>query len=125
MGAMLAGAAGSTLLNAQAAKGRPIQLHCDLKVDPKREQELIDNFEKIFKPVAMKHEGYIDLKLLRLNKEIAGKAPAGCKYQFSLTFQSEELRQKWIASADHIRVWPSLENTLLDKNISIIIYDVF
>ena len=50
---MVAGAAAAPLLIA-APPARPIQLHCDLAVDPKREQEMLDNFEKVFRPVARK-----------------------------------------------------------------------
>ncbi len=117
-----AGVAASAAASAAPA-ARPIQLHCDLAVDPKREQEMLDIFEKTFRPVAKKHEGYIDLKMLKLNSAIRGKAPL--KYRFELTYQSEALRQKWIASADHQRVWPMIENTLTDKEFSITIFDVY
>ena len=124
LGLMLAGAA----LEAGTGKAagpatRPIQLHCDLAVDPKREQEMLDNFEKIFKPVAKKQPGFIDIKMLKLHEAIRGAAPL--KYRFELTMVSEELRQKWIATADHAKAWPTIENTLTDKNFSIIVYDVY
>jgi hypothetical protein len=106
-------------------KGRPIQLHLDLLVDPKREQEMLSNFEKVFRPEAQKHPGYIDLKMLKLSSAIRGASPAGGKYRFVLTFESEALRQKWIASKDHDRVWPEIEKTLLDKNFGILLYDVY
>src|SRR5262245_30428942 len=97
---MVAVAAGQTA-KAQTPKKRPIQLHLDLAVDPKREQEMLRNFENIFRPTAQRQPGYIDLKMLKLNSNIRGAAPAGGKYRFVLTFESEELRQKWIASKDH------------------------
>src|SRR5437588_13030831 len=95
---------------AGAPTKRPIQLHCDLAVDPKREQEMLDNFEKIFKPVAQKQPGFIDIKMLKLHQAVRGTAPA--KYRFELTMTSEDLRQKWIATADHAKAWPTIENTL-------------
>src|ERR1700736_5352715 len=76
---------------------RPIQLHLDLAVDPKREQEMLDNFEKIFRPTARKQPGYIDLKMLKLQQAVRGGPPPGGKFRFVLTFVSEEMRQKWIA----------------------------
>lgn len=121
---MIAVGAGITATVATAAPaGRPIQLHCDLAVDPKREQEMLDNFEKVFRPVARKHEGFIDLKMLKLKTAIRGAAPL--KYRFELTMQSEELRQKWIATPDHARVWPLIENTLTDKEFSITVFEVY
>jgi len=121
-GLLAAGALAGTAASATAATTRPIQLHCDLAVDPKREQEMLDNFEKIFRPVARKQPGFIDLKMLKLQTAIRGSAP---KYRFELTMTSEELRQKWINTPEHQKVWPTIENTLLDKNFSIIVYDVY
>ena len=118
--------AGAQAVKTQAPKGkRPIQLHLDLSVDPKREQEMLMNFENIFRPTAERQPGYIDLKMLKLNSAIRGPAPAGGKYRFVLTFESEELRQKWIASKDHDKVWPEIEKTLTDKNFGILLYDVY
>jgi heme-degrading monooxygenase HmoA len=102
---------------------RPIQLHCDLSVDPKREQEMLDNFEKVFRPVAKRQPGFIDLKMLKVRDAIRGSAPA--KYQFVLTMESEELRQKWINTPEHQKAWPTIENTLTDKNFSILLYEVY
>jgi hypothetical protein len=106
------------------APGRPVQLHLDMAVDPAREKELLHNFETIFRPEAAKHPGYIDVKLLKLRNVVMGSAPAGFNYRFALTYQSEELRQKWVATAAHQRVWPTLENTLLTKNYSVLLFDV-
>jgi len=123
--ACLGAVAASTILStaAEAAPTRPIQLHCDLAVDPKREQEMLDAFEKIFRPVARKQPGFIDLKMLKLKDAIRGAAPL--KYRFELTMASEELRQKWINTPEHAKAWPTIENTLTDKNFSIIVFDVY
>ena len=110
---------------APAPTTRPIQLHLDLAVDPKREQEMLSNFEKIFRPTAQRQPGYIDLKMLKLSAALRGPAPAGGKYRFVLTFESEALRQKWITSKDHDRVWPEIEKTLTNKNFDILVYDVY
>lgn len=121
---MIAVGAGITATVASAAPvGRPIQLHCDLAVDPKREQEMLDNFEKTFRPVARKQPGFIDLKMLKLKTAIRGAAPL--KYRFELTMQSEELRQKWIATEAHAKAWPLIENTLTDKEFSITVFEVY
>jgi hypothetical protein len=118
-------AAGASAAGAQAvAPGHPIQLHVDLAVDPTKEKELLHNFETIFRPEAAKHPGYISVKLLKLRTAIQGSAPAGINYRFALTYQSEELRQKWVASAEHQRVWPTIENTLSSKNYTVLLFDV-
>ncbi len=135
IGAMIAAVASSAAGQTPAkkagqAKGaapakRPIQLNCDLAVDPKQEDAFIKHFETVFRPVAQKHEGYIDLKLLRIDLQIRGNVPAGCRVRFSLTYQTEELRQKWIAHPDHEKAWAPMEAMLTDHNFNILVYDVY
>ena len=120
---MIAGAALSVPA-AVAAEGKPILLHVDLSVDPAREKEMLDNFHSIFKPAASKQAGYIDVKLLKLRSALQGKAPEGCNYRFALNYQSEELRQKWVASPIHQKVWPTIEKTLKSKNYTVLLFDV-
>jgi hypothetical protein len=120
---MLAAGAGASGVLA-AGPGHPIQLHVDLAVDPAREKEMLHNFETIFRPEATKHPGYIDVKMLKLRSALRGSGPAGVNYRFSLAYRSEELRQKWAASAEHQRVWPTIENTLLTKDYTVLLFDV-
>lgn len=102
----------------------PILLYCDLKVDPAREQEMLDAFHDEFKPVGATHKGFIDLKMLKLRTLIQGdKLPDAVNYRFQLTYENEELRQIWINSDDHKRVWPLIENTLTDKNFHVSLWD--
>ena len=118
-------AAGAGAAGARAAgHGNPIQLHVDLAVDPAKEKEMLRNFETIFRPEAAKHPGYIDVKMLKLRTALKGSGPAGVNYRFSLTYRSEELRQKWVASVEHQRVWPTIENTLSSKNYTVLLFDV-
>jgi hypothetical protein len=119
--ALAAGLASRASPAADAA--RPIQLHVDLSVDPAKEKEMLENFETVFRPAASKQPGYIDVKMLKLRSAVMGKAPAGCNYRFVLTYQSEELRQKWIASDIHQKVWPTIENTLTTKNYTVLLFD--
>ena len=97
----------------------------DLAVDPTKVKEMLHNFETIFRPAASKQPGYIDVKMLKLRSAVMGKAPAGMNYRFSLTFQSEELRQKWVASAVHQKVWPTIENTLSSKDYTVLLFDAW
>ena len=94
-----------------------------MQVDPAKEQEMIRNYHSIFRPTAMKHKGFIDVKILKLRTALLGKAPAHMNYRFQLTYESEELRQKWIASADHQMAWPTIENTLVTKDYTVLLCD--
>ena len=116
------GAAAALGADAQQAKN-PIVLYVDLSVDPAKEQEMLHNFRNVFKPAAGKFQGYIDVKMLKLRTAIQGTAPAGLNYRFQLTYESEELRQKWIASDVHQKVWPTIENTLRTKNYNVLLFD--
>src|SRR3954463_14967620 len=118
-------AAGALSAAGQAADAtQPILLHVDLTVDPAKEKEMLKNFETIFRPAASKQPGYIDVKMLKLRSTVMGKAPAGVNYRFNLTFKSEELRQKWIASDVHQKVWPTIEKTLSTKDYTVLLFDV-
>lgn len=122
----LAAAGGAiTKTFAAAVSRRPIVLYCDLAVDKAREQEMLDAFHQHFKPVARRHRGYIDLKMLKLRQVVqGGPAPASnINYRFQLTYESEELRQRWIASEDHKKVWPMIENTVTDKGYLVLLTD--
>jgi len=127
--AATAGAGAPTATAAAAARPpassarHPIVLYCDLSVDPSREQEMLDAFHHHFKPVAEKHAGYIDLKMLKLRQVVqGGPAPASnINYRFQLTYESEALRQKWIASPDHLKYWPMVEKTVSDKGYLVLL----
>lgn len=115
------GSGGST----KGSGGGPIVLYCDLAVDPRREQEMLNHFHRDFKPAAEKFDGYLDVKIVRLRKVIqGGPAPAErINFRFQLTYESEEKRQLWIASDVHSRVWPLIENTLIDKDYLVLLTD--
>ena len=114
LSAMLAGLAGIRAASAQKATN-PILLYCDLAFDAAKEQEMLRHFHNIFKPAAEKFPGYVDVKMLKLRTAYQGSAPAGINYRFQLTYESEELRQQWIKSDVHQRVWPPIENMLTNK----------
>jgi heme-degrading monooxygenase HmoA len=118
---MLAGAA--LLAPAAETASTSIELHVDLTVDPAREAEMLNNFHNVFRPAASKQPGYIDVQMLRLRSALNGQAPAGTNYRFVLAFRSEELRQAWVASATHRKVWPTIEKTLANKNYNVLLFD--
>ena len=116
-----------------------------------KEKEMLNTFHTIFRPAAAKFPGFIDVQIIKLRAAVMGKAPAGLNYRFVLTYESEELRQKWIASdvhrkrkgcggrhqfrqetdraalrfaRVHQKVWPPIENTLVSKDYSVLLFDV-
>src|ERR1700692_1037427 len=119
--ALLAGAGPAALGAAESS--RPIHLHVALSWDPAKEKEMLHNFQTIFRPAAMKFPGYISVKMLKLRSAVKGGAPSGLNYRFELTYQSEELRQKWVAAPVHQKVWPTIENTLASKNYTVLLFD--
>ena len=117
-------AAGAVLPAGKAATANPIQLHVDLEVDPAREQEMLKNFRETFSPAIKKQPGFVDVRLLKLRTALAGKAPANSKYRLLISFQTEEQRQKWVASDLHQKVWPTIENTLKGSKYTALLYDI-
>jgi len=106
------------------AQTKHIRLYVEMDIAPGREREMLDTFHNTFVPEAVKHEGYIRVKMLKRRTIIQGTAPANHNYRFELEFESEELRQKWIASAEHQRVWPPVERTMTtQKNYPVVLYD--
>ncbi len=121
--ATLASAAVAQVAGA-ADPAHPIQVHVDMSVDPAREKEMLRHFEQDFKPAAVRFPGYIDVKIVKLRSAFQGKPPAGLNYRFVLTYQNEELRQKWIASDVHQKVWGMIENTMRNKDYAVLLFDV-
>ena len=106
------------------AQLRHIRIYVEMDVPPAREREMLDAFHNTFVPEAVKHEGYIRVKMLKRRTIVQGTAPAAHNYRFELEFESEELRQKWIASAAHQRVWPLVERTMkTQKDYPVVLYD--
>ena len=103
---------------------RPIQLHADLAIDPAREAEALRHFEDAYRPTASRFEGYIDLRLLKLQGAVAGSAPPGINYRFAITFASEALRQKWVASEAHQQVWGTLETFVTKREYDFLLFEV-
>jgi hypothetical protein len=103
---------------------RPIQLHADLAVDPDREADAVRYFETTYRPTASRFDGYVDLRLLKLQAALVGSAPAGVNYRFSITFTSEDLRLKWVSSDAHQEVWGTLETFLTRREYDFLLFEV-
>ena len=103
---------------------RHIRLYVEMDVAPAREREMLNLFHNQFVPEAVKHEGYIRVKMLKRRSIVQGTAPPTHNYRFELEMESEELRQKWIASPEHARVWPPVEATITtQKTYPVVLYD--
>ena len=106
------------------AQTKHIRLYVEMDVAPAREQEMLRLFHEQFVSEAVKHEGYIRVKMLKRRTVLQGSVPPAQNYRFELEFESEELRQKWIASAGHQRVWPPVEKTMsTTKEYPVVLYD--
>ena len=101
-----------------------IQVHVDLAIDPAKEQEMLRYFQTVFRPAATKFRGYVDVRMLKLVAVPVGTAPAGINYRFTITYESEELRQKWVASDIHQEVWGSMEKMLSTSNYTVLQFEV-
>ena len=101
-----------------------IQFHADLAINPSREVEALHYFETVYRPTASRFEGYVDVKLLKLEAALAGSAPAGINYRFSITFTTEAHRRKWKASEAHERVWGTLETFLTKHDYDFLLFEV-
>ena len=101
-----------------------IQVHVDLAIDAAKEQEMVRYFQTVFRPAAQKFRGYVDVRMLKLRAVPVGTAPAGINYRFAITYESEELRQKWVASEIHQEVWGSMEKMLSSPNYTVLLFDV-
>jgi hypothetical protein len=107
-----------------AAQTKHIRLYVEMDIPPAREREMLAAFHYTFVPEAVKHEGFIRVKMLKRRTILQGTAPAAHNYRFELEFESEELRQKWIASAPHQRVWPLVERAMTTKkDYPVVLYD--
>jgi hypothetical protein len=106
------------------AQTKHIRLYVEMDVAPAREKEMLEIFHDVFVPEAVKHPGYIRVKMLKRRAVLQGTAPPQHNYRFELEFESEELRQQWIASAGHQRVWPPVERMMTtQKDYPVILYD--
>ena len=116
-------AAATVATHGESAMAEPIQLHVDLEVDPAKEAVLVKNFKDVFRPTISKQPGFVEVKLLKMRSAPAGEAPK-TKWRLLISFQTEEQRLTWVAADDHQRAWPTIEQNLISKKFSAVLYDV-
>jgi len=116
------GAAGAAV--PAAAAGSAIQLHVDLEVNPAKEADLAATYQKVFQPAIRKQPGFVDVKLLKFREAKSGKGPGVFRYRLLISFQTEDQRVKWVASAEHQKVWPQMEACLTGTKYTATLYDL-
>jgi len=121
--ALLLAPLGMSQTQAQAKAAKPIHLFVEMEVDPANEKEMLNNFHNTFVPEAKKHPGFISVKMMKLRKVMQGNITTAT-YRFELEFESEELRQKWIKTPEHKRVWPTVEKFIKSqKDYPVVLFD--
>lgn len=93
------------------AKSKAIVLQMDFIVAKENAEAFEKMFSSVYVPAMTVQKGYIESKLLRLypdniEKEIEGEQTA-YNYQIQISFDTEENRRKWVASAQHQVAWPA------------------
>ena len=101
-----------------------IQVHVDLAIDPAKEQDMLRYFQDVFRPAAAKFRGYHDVRMLKVRAVPVGTPPAGINYRFAITYENEDLRQKWVASDIHQEVWGGMEKMLSTPDYTVILFEV-
>lgn len=80
------------------------------KVSKERAEEFEKMYAESYVPALRKQQGYLRSNLLRVFLENAareiGASPTEFNYQMELVFDTEENRRKWVASKEHVTVWP-------------------
>ena len=121
--ALLFAPLGLSQTQAQTRAAKPIQLFVEMEVDPSQEKQMLSTFHNTFVPEAKKHPGYISVKMLKFRQVMQGNEKP-TNYRFELVFESEELRQKWIKTPEHKRVWPTVEKFIKSqKDYPVVLYD--
>ena len=62
-----------------AAQTKHIRLYVEMDIAPAREREMLDLFHNQFVPEAVKHEGYIRVKMLKRRTVHPGQRAAGAQ----------------------------------------------
>ena len=78
-----------------------IELHIYLEPQAGKEAELESLYWKEYVPGIKVQEGFQRTALLK-------KSDALRLYQIDITFDSEDLRLKWVGSKEHTEVWPKV-----------------
>jgi heme-degrading monooxygenase HmoA len=86
-------------------------LQMDFVVPAENREAFEKMYYSIYVPAMTVQPGYLESKLLRLFPENIAKSieaePTEFNYQVQISFETEENRRKWVASAEHQIAWPA------------------
>lgn len=106
------------------ARTKHVRVYVEMDIAPADEAEMLDLFHNQFVPEAVRHEGYVRVKLLKRRTVLQGTAPETTNYRFELEYENEELRLAWAASPGHQRVWPLIEKFIKTQGTyPVVLYD--
>jgi heme-degrading monooxygenase HmoA len=80
-----------------------IELHIYLEPLPGREPDLEEAYRRHYVPAVSCQPGFRRTALLRRRDAVR-------QYQIDIAFDSEELRLQWVASPEHQRGWPPIQD---------------
>lgn len=86
----------------------PVELHIYLTAKAGGEMELERVYKQVFYPAVSRQQGFRSSQLMR--------KPSTAEYTVRLSFNTEELRGKWVASDDHQKAWPALSGAAAKAN---------
>jgi len=86
----------------------PIELHIYLTAKAGGETELERVYKEVFYAAVSRQKGFRSSQLMR--------KPKTAEYTVRLSFDTEELRMQWVASADHQKAWPALSGAAAKAN---------
>jgi len=78
-----------------------IELYIYLEPFAGKEAELESTFDKVFVPAISVQDGFRRVSLLKHRNSLR-------RYQIDLSFDTEDLRLKWVASKDHQEAFPQI-----------------
>lgn len=90
---------------------KAMALQMDFEVPAENREAFEKMYYSIYVPAMTVQKGYLSSKLLRIFPEETSKKieaeQTKYNYQIQFTFDTEENRQKWVASAEHQIAWPA------------------
>ena len=95
-----------------------------MDVPPGREREMLDAFHDTFVPEAVKHEGYIRVKMLKRRTFFRARRPPRTTTASSSSSRARSCGRSGSRRPGHQRVWPLVERTMTtQKDYPVVLYD--
>ena len=82
-----------------------LQINCE--IIPGQRDDFVRIIRDKFIPAISKQPGFVRVSLLKKREE-------DLEFQISIVFETEELRQEWVKSPDHQKVWPKVRSHFRD-----------